>query len=844
MNVYRVKTGSILPLGKQGENLVRQIQFDLSRWTSNFGPGTVQLLHKRSGDETPYPVAVEQEGNLAVWTVTNADTAAAGTGRAELQYYVGDALAKSETWMTKVLAALGPAGETPPEAQQGWVDHVLAEVARITGMTAQAVELPAGSAPTADYADGVLTIGIPLGGDVSETQIARAVADYLSENPIAETDPTVPDWAKEEKKPSYTAAEVGADPSGTAASQVSAHNTETTAHSDIRLLIQSLADRLNALADSDDTTLDQLSEIVSYIKSNRDLIAAITTDKVSVADIVNDLVTNAADKPLSAAQGVALKALIDSISEEIDCLKTGSTTIALSGWAYGYVTADGGYSAGGTGCTSDYVQISAGYSYTIMYPATISSVRFAIYDSEKNFVSRIIDGTVVYNATADGYLRITATGSSGSISADSFSDVYLSVKKISSSANNGNSGGSADYTFLSGLKYYALGDSIVSLQGTKNGQITFGESGYSSDLQGRDITDITVDGYVSAIENRYGLVAANYGAAGHTLVQDYSSLAAKDYSQVALVTIAYGANDARTGVPLGTVNSDGVTTFAGALNGLLKKIYTDNPECRVLVLTPMQRLTVTDFGISTPNANGNYLIDFVDMCHKVAEKRSTICIDQYRECGINQTNLYYYTVEGVHPVNQGFARIKAAVIGALDELFALEYEPFGSMTNSGDTEPEQPDTGGDSGEEGPPAEETGETVVDLTGVFDQTGFYYDGSGSFNSNSDNVSNSKMIELVPGKTYTYETYITNRYDSTWAYIGVLAYNEDFPATTGGTTVQTNKTWGGTSTYDANAATFGGVNHAKVTLTWVAKEGSEWLHTIRSSFVSDSDVKLSYI
>ena len=125
MEFYRVKMGSILPLGKQGENLVRQIQFDLSRWISNFGPGTVQLLHQRRGDEAPYPVAVEREGNLAVWTVTNADTAAAGTGRAELQYYVGDALAKSETWMTKVLAALGDASETPPEAQQGWVDQVL-----------------------------------------------------------------------------------------------------------------------------------------------------------------------------------------------------------------------------------------------------------------------------------------------------------------------------------------------------------------------------------------------------------------------------------------------------------------------------------------------------------------------------------------------------------------------------------------------------------------------------------------------------------------------------------------------------------------------------------------------
>ena len=80
------------------------------------------------------------------------------------------------------------------------------------------------------------------------------------------------------------------------------------------MLIQGLTDRLNALADSDDTTLDQLSEVVAYIKSNRELIEAITTSKVSVADIVDNLTTNIANKPLSAAQGVALKALIDAIT--------------------------------------------------------------------------------------------------------------------------------------------------------------------------------------------------------------------------------------------------------------------------------------------------------------------------------------------------------------------------------------------------------------------------------------------------------------------------------------------------------------------------------------------------
>ena len=94
---------------------------------------------------------------------------------------------------------------------------------------------------------------------------------------------------------------------------VSAHNTATEAHNDIRELIVGLTNRVNALADSDDTTLDQMSEIVAYIKANRTLIESVTTSKINVSDIIDNLTTNVSNKPLSAAQGVALKALIDAI---------------------------------------------------------------------------------------------------------------------------------------------------------------------------------------------------------------------------------------------------------------------------------------------------------------------------------------------------------------------------------------------------------------------------------------------------------------------------------------------------------------------------------------------------
>lgn len=97
-------------------------------------------------------------------------------------------------------------------------------------------------------------------------------------------------------------------------SPVNTHNTNTSAHNDIRLLIEGLTTRLNALADSDDTTLDQMSEVVAYIKANKALIDSVTTNKVNVADIINNLTTNVSNKPLSAAQGVALKSLVDAAS--------------------------------------------------------------------------------------------------------------------------------------------------------------------------------------------------------------------------------------------------------------------------------------------------------------------------------------------------------------------------------------------------------------------------------------------------------------------------------------------------------------------------------------------------
>ena len=109
---------------------------------------------------------------------------------------------------------------------------------------------------------------------------------------------------------------------------VTTHNTATDAHNDIRLLISELSTQVNNFLDVDDTTKDELSEIIALIEANADSIEDITSGKVNVTDIINNLTTNVSNKPLSAAQGVAIKALIDALQKAVDNIVDGTTTVA------------------------------------------------------------------------------------------------------------------------------------------------------------------------------------------------------------------------------------------------------------------------------------------------------------------------------------------------------------------------------------------------------------------------------------------------------------------------------------------------------------------------------------
>lgn len=150
----QAKSIKVIQLGHRGENEAREIIFDLADYISAYGPGTARLLHQRDGDPAPYIVPAAQTDSTLTWTVTDEDTAAPGTGSAELQWTVNNVLAKSDIWNTRTKAALDDGATAPPTGAEGWYQQLIA------------------------YIDSL------RGEGISEEQIAAAVEAYLADNPV------------------------------------------------------------------------------------------------------------------------------------------------------------------------------------------------------------------------------------------------------------------------------------------------------------------------------------------------------------------------------------------------------------------------------------------------------------------------------------------------------------------------------------------------------------------------------------------------------------------------------------------------------------------------------------
>lgn len=171
-------------LGRAGENRVAALEIDVGDWARDY-PGGTLALYIEGVDGAAYNAAVAR-GDGDVWThvLTAADLRAAGNGRLQMQWVVGDQIARSRIVGTVVLPSIDQVGAPPTEPEKGYLEQMAKIGAQVqagaeraaqsvqkvqetadtlSGLEAEAETLEAGSQATVTITDGKIIYGIPRG---------------------------------------------------------------------------------------------------------------------------------------------------------------------------------------------------------------------------------------------------------------------------------------------------------------------------------------------------------------------------------------------------------------------------------------------------------------------------------------------------------------------------------------------------------------------------------------------------------------------------------------------------------------------------------------------------------
>lgn len=142
MRTVIVRDAMRIPLGKQGENNAVLVVWPgiAEKYAKLYGKGRFELVVVQKGKA--YPAVVSVTGADLVWDVHAADVATAEVGSLELIYYVGDTIAKSQTWETIVVASKSADGmtEPPEDPARAWFDEIKRQIGDLNKLTTNAKE--------------------------------------------------------------------------------------------------------------------------------------------------------------------------------------------------------------------------------------------------------------------------------------------------------------------------------------------------------------------------------------------------------------------------------------------------------------------------------------------------------------------------------------------------------------------------------------------------------------------------------------------------------------------------------------------------------------------------------
>lgn len=146
------------------------------------------------------------------------------------------------------------------------------------------------------------------------------------------------------------------------------------------------------------------------------------------------------------------------------------------------------------------------------------------------------------------------------------------------------------------------------------------------------------------------------------------TLAEVDFSKVEVLFIEHGTNDYNSGVLLDNAEDPyDVSTFGGALRSALKLLLEKFPDLKIVLVTPAYCEVGEEIKYSSDEKDwgGGLLKQYVEMELEIASQYGVDVIDAYHESGINKDNVYEYTVDGLHPNEEGVKILGDLISGYL-----------------------------------------------------------------------------------------------------------------------------------------------------------------------------------
>lgn len=141
------------------------------------------------------------------------------------------------------------------------------------------------------------------------------------------------------------------------------------------------------------------------------------------------------------------------------------------------------------------------------------------------------------------------------------------------------------------------------------------------------------------------------------------------YEGYDLICLAAGANDYGHDYPLGTIDDNSITTFAGSVQYLIQKIKKQT-NSKILIITPQYRGRYQDIFANCmkyKNKCGCTLTDYEQMLLLIAQ-REQVPIYHASKIGIvNEDNIKDATYDGLHPYSLYYDKIGNSIATFIEQ---------------------------------------------------------------------------------------------------------------------------------------------------------------------------------